>query len=456
MIALVVLALRRSPRRLEAAIALRRRASFYSSLNSELNPDKGASRNWSRAESQVWSEKAKANASLPLTDDNSQQTGQSARFLFSKILSRNDSLPSNEAVVAASPHKDRIDSADTLGGMGVLCPPTTPSRHRVSAAAEVLAPGTPAAHKTPMKTPMKTPKHVQFNFSFQPATPSSKTLPDPRSILKSPMSFQSPNHTNRTPRKVVDDVDAMPPTPVQRVVHVLDDTNFRGRHQLELHSPVKKEANGFHRRLMDDVECKPSEGPTSTVHYQYVHKLDEKTLRADEEVELKSPSKESPPSSDVILPRRSPRNPSVFVPANQATNFYHHNPDWSVVNYRKLATVDGTKIISSLTDVPRPAVNERTQDPYMFEEDEEEAIKIKPPQRNSGLEDSSSHKRKLFQSSSTEKTPCSKRRRLIPTASPIIEELKTPPPCKFQAPKEGSLFHLENSPLLSSIEAKFF
>ena len=91
--------MRRSPRRLEAAIALRRRASFYSTLTSDVNPEKGASRNWSRAESQVWSEKAKANASI--LEDNSPQVGQSVRFLFSKILSCNDSMKSFRLVERA-------------------------------------------------------------------------------------------------------------------------------------------------------------------------------------------------------------------------------------------------------------------------------------------------------------------------------------------------------------------
>lgn len=46
--------MKRSPRRLQAALALRRRASFYSSLNSEYSQAGGAgSRHWARAESQV-------------------------------------------------------------------------------------------------------------------------------------------------------------------------------------------------------------------------------------------------------------------------------------------------------------------------------------------------------------------------------------------------------------------
>jgi hypothetical protein len=81
---------------LEAAIALRRRASFYSTLTSDVNPEKGASRNWTRGESQVWSEKAKANASIQPMEENSQQTGHSTRFFFSKILSRNDSISTSE------------------------------------------------------------------------------------------------------------------------------------------------------------------------------------------------------------------------------------------------------------------------------------------------------------------------------------------------------------------------
>lgn len=442
--------MRRSPRRLEAAIALRRRASFYSTLNSELNPDKGASRNWSRAESQVWSEKAKANASMqPSVEDNSPQVGQSARFLFSKILSRNDSIPSSDVII--SPRKN-VTESETLsvipslttprkGVLATLFPPTTPSRQRLAvpeSSGSVLAPG------TPMKTPMKTPKHVQFNFSFQPATPSSKTVPDPRSILKSPMSFQSPCQ-NRTPRKI-DDQDQV----LHHVVHVLDDTNFTGQHQLELHSPVKTEEATRKREeeTEEDVTGNESKLSNDTSHghdNDLVHKLDEQSLRADEEVELQSPSKNNKLSkiSPLVL-RRSPRHPVAFQ-NNHGTNFYQHNPNWSVINYRR-PNVEGNS-------QPRPKscssrVNDVNEDPYAFDEE----LEVKPFFRNSVAADSSSHKRKLFQSSA-EKTPSTKRRRIIPNASPI-EESKTPP-CKFQAPKEGSLFHLENSPLLNSIEAKF-
>ncbi len=434
-------ALRRSPRRLEAAIALRRRASFYSTLTSDVNPEKGASRNWSRAESQVWSEKAKASASI--LEDNSPQVGQSARFLFSKILSRNDSMPSSEPMF--SPRQNVVES-ETLpampsfgtprkGGSAILFPPSTPSRQRLAvpeSGASVLVQG------TPQKTPMKTPKHVQFNFSFQPATPSSKTVPDPRSILKSPMTFQSP-HQSRTPRKAgaLDLVD-------HHVVHVLDDTNFNGRHQLELHSPVKKEEVGLEKgehveeSSRDDSKLSSSNGHDN----ELIHKLDENTLRPDEEVELQSPSKDQAIVSPLVL-RRSPRHPLTYQ-NSQATNFYTNNPNWSVVNYRR-PIVEGVNV-PPRQDPARSMNNGGSEDPYEFGEE----VEVKP--KRVSLPDSSSHKRKLFQTSA-EKTPTSKRRRIIPSASPI-EESKTPP-CKFQAPKEGSLFHLENSPLLSSIEAKF-
>lgn len=50
----VIAVLKRSPRRLQAALALRRRASFYSSLSGEYSQAGGAgSRHWARAESQV-------------------------------------------------------------------------------------------------------------------------------------------------------------------------------------------------------------------------------------------------------------------------------------------------------------------------------------------------------------------------------------------------------------------
>ena len=76
---------------MQAALALRRRASFYSSLNAEFNQS-GASRHWARAESQVWSEKAKASVSMTTEDNQSPRPGQSAQYLFSKILSRTDSI----------------------------------------------------------------------------------------------------------------------------------------------------------------------------------------------------------------------------------------------------------------------------------------------------------------------------------------------------------------------------
>lgn len=452
--------MRRSPRRLEAAIALRRRASFYSTLNSELNPEKGASRNWSRAESQVWSEKAKANASIqtPL-EDNSPQIGQSARFLFSKILSRNDSMPSTEAM--PSPRKSVIES-DILkaipllstprkgGATAGLFPPTTPSRQRLTVpetGGSVLAPG------TPMKTPMKTPKHVQFNFSFQPATPTSKTVPDPRSILKSPMGFQSPSQS-RTPRKI----DAQEPPMGQHLIHVLDDTNFNGRHQLVLNSPVKLENSVVTKQEEDDEEeggtehdvtandSKLSTETTSGHDDELVHKLDEKTLKDDEEIAFQSPSKTNKllKISPLVL-RRSPRLP-LANQVNHGTNFYHHNPNWSVINYRR-PNIAGISNAQPRDDLSRSVANDPNHDPYAFDDD----IDGKP--KRTSLADSSSHKRKLFQSS-VDKTPTTKRRRIIPNTSPA-EELKTPPSSKFQAPREGSLFHLENSPLLNSIEAKF-
>ncbi|XP_057381286.1 uncharacterized protein LOC130703854 [Daphnia carinata] len=452
--------LRRSPRRLEAAIALRRRASFYSTLTSELNPEKGASRNWSRGESQVWSEKAKANTSIQPIEDASPQVGQSARFLFSKILSRNDSMPTTElgfsprTTVAEPEASHLIPSLATprKGDSAMLLPPSTPSRQRLTfgepAASSILVQG------TPHKTPMKTPKQVQFDFSFQPATPSSKVVPDPRSILKSPMSFQS--HQSRTPCKT---------GPLGRsehqVIHFLDDTNFTGRHQLELHSPLKPEGNESKKEdkadgFSGDDSRLSHESMLVPFNQREVHKLDENTLRQDQEVELQSPAKAERPSivspakaerPAIVSPltlRRSSRHPLSYQ-NNQASNFYQHNPNWSVVNYRR-PNVEGTSGVRPPPDFSVLVNNGDTEDPYEFEEETETKSK------RLTLVDSSSHKRKLFQSSA-EKTPVPKRRRLIPNTSPI-EESKTPP-CKFQAPKEGSLFHLENSPLLSSIEAKF-
>lgn len=443
--------LRRSPRRLEAAIALRRRASFYSSLTSELNPEKGASRNWSRGESQVWSEKAKANTSIQPTEDIIPQVGQSARFLFSKILSRNDSMPTTElgfshrATVIESDNSQPIPSLATprKGDSTMLLPPSTPSRQRLTfgepATSSVLVQG------TPHKTPMKTPKQVQFDFSFQPATPSSKVVPDPRSILKSPMSFQS--HESRTPCKT-----GPLGRPGHQVIHFLDDTNFTGRHQLELHSPLKTEGNESKKEdKADGFSGDDSRLSRESINVPFiqreVHKLDENTLRQNQEVELQSPAKAERPS--IVSPltlRRSSRHPLSYQ-NNQASNFYQHNPNWSVVNYRR-PNVEGTSGVRPSPDFSGLVNNDVNEDPYEFEEETE----AKPKRLT--LVDSSSHKRKLFQSSA-EKTPIPKRRRLIPNASPIDELKTTPPPCKFQAPKDGSLFHLENSPLLNSIEAKF-
>lgn len=442
-----IIALRRSPRRMEAAFALRRRASFYSSLSSDLNAEKGASRNWSRAESQVWSEKAKASASIQAIGEDSSQTGQSARFLFSKILSRNDSMPISEPLF--SPRKNVFESENMqvlpslatprkMDSTNMLLPPSTPSRQRLvvpeSSAAKMV-------QETPHKTPMKTPKHVQFDFSFQPATPSSKTVPDPRSILKSPMAFQSPRQ-NWTPRKM-DTQDRIG----LHVVHVLDDTNFKGRHQLELHSPVKtEEAIKETEQSESDKFVADSTRSTNDASLghdnELVHKLDEETLRADDEVEIQSPIKNSKLAkvSPLVL-RRSPRYPFDLHNNQPTTNFYQHNPNWSVVNYRRPnASGAQTRQNSSC-----PTNNAVSEDPYAFEDEMETK-----PKRNS-LVDSSSHKRKLFQS--LEKTPTSKRRRVIPNPSPI-DESKTPP-CKFSVPKDGSLFHLENSPLLSSMGTKF-
>ena len=415
-----------------------------------MNPEKGASRNWARGESQVWSEKAKANTSIQPMEENSQQTGQSARFLFSKILSRNDSMPTSE--LGYSPRINAVEPDNSMAmpslgtprkaGSAMLLPPSTPSRQRLT------FPETGASvfvQSTPQKTPMKTPKQVQFNFSFQPATPSSKVVPDPRSILKSPMSFQS--HQSRTPCKSVPQ-DRL----THQVIHILDDTNFTGRHQLELHSPVKTEVLAKREDRSEEISGEETKWSNESNHVpnneeSQVHRLDENTLRHDEEVELQSPSKTEKEKSIVspLILRRSARYPLSYQ-NNQASNFYQHNPNWSVVDYRR-PTVDGTSTVQPRPDHSRTSNNGVTEDPYQFDDE----VEIKP--RRLSLADSSTHKRKLFQSSA-EKTPIPKRRRIIPNTSPI-EESKTPPTCKFQAPKDGSLFHLENSPLLNSIDAKF-
>lgn len=55
---------------------------------------------------QVWSEKARASVSM-VTEDNSPRPGQSAQYLFSKILSRNDS---NVPEPSTTPKKNLFDS----------------------------------------------------------------------------------------------------------------------------------------------------------------------------------------------------------------------------------------------------------------------------------------------------------------------------------------------------------
>ncbi len=493
------LGIRRSPRRLQAAMALRRRTSFYSSMNSDLNPEKGASRNWSRAESQVWSDKAKANVSIQVaTEDNnhSSQMGQSAQFLFSRILSRNDLSP-RKGDLELDTISARIPSMNTpLKSEPVLLrPPSTPSLHQRLAVPDLSSAQWPPG--TPLKTPMKTPKQVQFNLGFQPATPSSKIVSGTKSILKSPMSFRSPCQ-NRTPRKVERESEEA------QTLHVLDETSFHGRHQLELSSPVKV-ANDESRLVIafsagENLNCHEQAGMNSEV----IHKLDEKTLQPDEEVELspgkkltrhrsprRSPSypigngtattlhvqqngrllnafpsimadtnasiskvsgeeaeigkhigsvlpgKKFPsPSESLLLQRRSPRRSPAYS-SLPMTNFFQHNPNWSVVDYRR-PTIDGcTRVPQNISNVPAAG------DPYEFDEE------LELQASRCGALDTSSHKRKLFQTSA-EKPPSTKRRRLVP--SPISESMKTP--TRFQVPKESSLFHLENSPLLSTLEAK--
>lgn len=413
---------------MQAANALRRRASFYSSMNSDINPEKGASRNWARAESQVWSDKAKANVNIqaPSDDCNSSQVGQPAHFLFSRIISRNDS----------SPRKSDLES-ETLAVMPTLSTPlkadlamprapNTPSLNMLSVPDHPV--GLHLAPGTPLKTPMKTPKQVQFNLSFQPATPSSKMVPATRSILKSP--FKSPCH-GRTPRKVEQEGQE------SQTLHVLDENNLKGRHQLELSSPIKVEnEEENHDVTMNGRHASNHLGKNTAS--DVVHKLDDQTLRPDEEVDL-SPGRmlKIPSPISLTLRRRSPRKSPVFQ-SNPTANFFQRNPNWSVVDYRR-PLVDGR-----VPQNPSRSATNNTptvEDPYAFD-DELETLASRP--------DASSHKRKLFQTSA-EKPPSTKRRRLVP--SPISESNATP--TRFQVPKDSSLFHLENSPIVSSIEAKF-
>jgi len=429
---------RRSPRRLEAALALRRRASFYSSMNSDLNPEKTASRNWARAESQVWSEKARAGVNMSVmssAEDNSQSASQPAHYLFSRILSRNDSSG------LLSPRKTTSDSDSLMPTIppslntplkvnptaATLHPPTTPS-HPISnrsinipdSGGVILAPA----------TPLKTPKQVQFNLNFQPATPSSKVLP--RSILKSPASFQSPSHhQSRTPRKAE---VSCPQQQQSTFVHLLDETNFNHRHQLDLVSPAKLKPE-------DDVVVKVAGNPLQEHGNDVIHKLDEKSLQADEEVELKSPSKETQRSTPSPV-RRSPRQNSSYHPAN----FFNRNPNWSVVDYRR-PLIDGSSN-GRLNNRPEPdrvaSSTASAADPYEFQEELEKVIQPKA----AITPDPRTHKRKLFQTSSEKPLPPSGKRRRLIAPSPIAESDSMTTPYKFTTPKEGSLFHLENSPML--------
>ena len=457
-------AVRRSPRRLQAALALRRRASFYTSMNTVEGPSAGAgsSRHFARAESQVWSEKAKATTVAMTTDDNGPKPGHSAQFLFSKILSRNESdsttfaeptlfklstpTKSNAAVTAAA-------AQELLVEVSQMASLSTPSK--VSKSAQFLSvPGalvdSAAVLGLGTATPMKTPRQVKFDLTFQPATPSTNTK-TARSILKSPVGANSPRTMKtplKTPSKLADERKC--------VVRVLDETSFSDKHQLDLSSPCKsqdKNIFGDIEQLSPDPTSLPS-SPVAEHQNDIVHKLDESSLSVGDEVQLQtSPAKATGKStvSPLIL-RRSTRN--SLLPTG---NFFQRNPNWTVVDYRSSATEKGECRSGRFPAATETMEHGRAPDPYEFDEAENSTG---ASQRPSLFSDTSSHKRKLFQVAAERTTPVAKKRKVLqqqaasPRLDPTIGEptIRTPPPMKFQPPSGSSLFMLENSPLVNSVK----
>lgn len=376
-------------------MALRRRASFYSTLSTDVNTDKMTSRNWARAESQVWSEKAKSAVTMPTSfeDNNNANQNHSARFLFSRILSCTDSV-NNEAAFD-SPKKVSMEMDAQTGIPSLATPrkpervPSTPSRRNVNI---LDTEGVQQMAGTPLKTPLKTPKHVQFNLIHQPATPSSKMAPDPRSILKSPLVPGSPG-LKKTPRK-------------NAVLSNLQ--NHSQQHSKEIENSVN---------IKNSPESCPAEEPIK----------ESKDTTQDEP----SPNQNRKSIVSPLILRRSPRH------RDHVSNFYNHNPNWSVVSYRRLTTNRGEKAFKSPDNSQK-----KQEDPYEFEE----SMDVKPSR--STMNDFTTHKRKLFQSSS--ESP-------MPKKSRFVSPSKTGDPkgFQFQSPSEGSLFHLENSPLVAAKDRKY-
>ena len=174
-----------------------------------------------------------------------------------------------------------------------------------------------------------------------------------------------------------------------------------------------------------------------------VFKLDSDTLQADEEIHLQSPVKaETSPVKAKISPLKLRRSPRAQSNVNASCNFFQRNPNWTVIDYRRLGPDRDIKDTTS-----ERCSDQLTKDPYDFIEEEEKEETASFPNDTSG------HKRKLFHCSA-QKRPSVKKRKLMP--SPIQESLKTTPKQnKFQAPLESSLFHLENSPMFNSLESKF-
>lgn len=381
-------------------MALRRRTSFYSTLSSDVNTDKMTSRNWARAESQVWSEKAKATVTMPTSfDDNTNSNpNQSARFLFSRILSCTDSVNNDGAF--GSPKKALAES-DAQNGAAALatprkgdCIPSTPSRRNATNLLD--SDSIQQIVGTPLKTPLKTPKHVQFNLVHQPATPSSKMAPDPRSILKSPLVPGSPG-VKKTPRKNAH-ISSLPSFP------------------LEQNDELENSANAINSAGSSPVEAEVTKQSSSN------------TVETRDSISPSSKPNKKTTVSPLIL-RRSPRH------RDQVTNFYNHNPNWSVVSYRRLTSGRGEKALKALGNT-----QQKEADPYEFDEPTDP----KP----SKLNDFTTHKRKLFQSSNESPMP-KKSRFLSPSKAGDGKSLQ------FQSPSEGSLFHLENSPLVAAKDRKY-
>ena len=491
---LLISALRRSPRRLEAALALRRKASFYKTLDSASSA--GASRHWARAESQVWSDKTK-----PAEDHAPSQTRApvAAQFLFSKILSRNDSGVSE---LLATPSKSIVTGGVDPWAETLATPlKTSPVATGVAASLAVMG----QFGMTPVKTPAR---HVQFNMSLQPATPSGKNASCTKSILKSPApEFMSPARRSK------------------RVLYVLDEKTLKDDQQLHLQSPAKvmnnsqsSQSGGVNNaenepmvngwrvtpvkmtavktttvEMTPDkitpvkmtpikttpvkmtlvkttpmkttpiagcssmrVDTTPELVPESAIHAMDDNMCDEELqlispvksdqpVRQEEPVDQEEPIDQEKPVDRKLKTKVSPlvlrRSPRANI--NNSLNFFQRNPNWTVIDYRRRPGAAAAAAAESV----RKSLADADGDPYDFNEDDEK----QPANMNC-------HKRKLFSSIGAQ-SDC-KRRKTSANAEELVAAVAVPDlttPGKgvaYQVPLESSLFHLENSPLLTRLERK--